>query len=135
MAMTDGGCLCGDVHFALTFPSKWVAHCHCSLCRRAHGAAFVTWIGMEDTCVAIDDPHSRLRWYASTPGACGLFSVGQTRSPGNGAGDEDVGGKRAPSRSASEFTRLPIASRRDCDADAAENSVASSRATRMLLLS
>ena len=69
MTTTDGSCLCGDVHFALTFPSKWVAHCHCSLCRRAHGAAFVTWVGMEDTRVAIDDPHSRLRWYASTPGA------------------------------------------------------------------
>ena len=69
MAATHGSCLCGDVHFALTFPSKWVAHCHCSLCRRAHGAAFVTWVGMEDTHVSIDDPHSRLRWYASTPGA------------------------------------------------------------------
>ena len=69
MAATHGTCLCGDVRFDLTYPSRWVAHCHCSLCRRAHGAAFVTWIGMEDTHVAIDDPHSRLRWYASTPGA------------------------------------------------------------------
>ena len=25
------------------FPSRFVAHCHCESCRRAHGAAFVTW--------------------------------------------------------------------------------------------
>jgi hypothetical protein len=69
MADASGSCLCGAVGFALTFPSKWVAHCHCSLCRRAHGAAFVTWIGMRARDVAIADPQSRLRWYAATPGA------------------------------------------------------------------
>ncbi|MEO6263603.1 MAG: GFA family protein [Luteimonas sp.] len=64
-----GSCLCGDAVFVLTVPSKWVAHCHCSLCRRAHGAAFVTWVGMHERDVAIADPQSRLQWYASTPGA------------------------------------------------------------------
>lgn len=58
-----------DVRFRLEFPSEWVAHCHCSLCRRAHGSAFVTWVGMEAARCAIDDPQARLRWYASTPGA------------------------------------------------------------------
>ena len=28
------------------FPSRFVAHCHCESCRRAHGAAFVTWVGL-----------------------------------------------------------------------------------------
>jgi Uncharacterized conserved protein len=69
MGDASGSCLCGGVEFTLTFPSKWVAHCHCSLCRRAHGAAFVTWIGMHEHDVAIADPQSLLRWYASTPGA------------------------------------------------------------------
>ena len=69
MDQVRGNCLCGDLRFTLRFPSKWVAHCHCSLCRRAHGAAFVTWIGMEATRCTTDDPHARLQWYASTPGA------------------------------------------------------------------
>jgi hypothetical protein len=43
----EGACLCGAVRFAITLPAKWCAHCHCSMCRRAHGAAFVTWVGME----------------------------------------------------------------------------------------
>lgn len=87
MTTAHGSCLCGDVAFSLDFPSKWVAHCHCSLCRRAHAAAFVTWIGMADDHARIDDPQSRLRWYASSPGAergfcarCGstlLFRSGQ----------------------------------------------------------
>jgi hypothetical protein len=40
-----GACLCGAVQFEVTMPSKFCAHCHCSNCRRAHGAAFVTWAG------------------------------------------------------------------------------------------
>ena len=40
-----GGCLCGAVRYSIALPPQWVAHCHCSMCRRAHGAAFVTWVG------------------------------------------------------------------------------------------
>ena len=39
----SGGCLCGAVRFTAKLPSKWCAHCHCSLCRKAHGAGYVTW--------------------------------------------------------------------------------------------
>ena len=67
--MASGSCLCGAVRFDAELPSKWVAHCHCSLCRRAHGAAFVTWVGMDASRVALDDADQVLRWYASTPGA------------------------------------------------------------------
>ena len=64
-----GKCLCGAVSFALRFPTIWIAHCHCSMCRRAHGAAFVTWVGAETASVSIVDPGSKLRWYRSSPGA------------------------------------------------------------------
>jgi hypothetical protein len=46
MSMLRGACLCGGVTFEVTPPTKWCAHCHCSMCRRAHGAAFVTWVGV-----------------------------------------------------------------------------------------
>jgi hypothetical protein len=86
-----GSCLCGELRFAAELPSKWVAHCHCSLCRRAHGAGYVTWVGMEAARCRIDDPHGRLQWYESSPGAqrgfcgrCGstLFFRAEGRWPG-----------------------------------------------------
>jgi hypothetical protein len=29
-------------------PSLFCGHCHCSICRRSHGAAFGTWFGVPD---------------------------------------------------------------------------------------
>jgi hypothetical protein len=41
-------CLCGAVRFEVDLPSRFCAHCHCQNCRRAHGAAFVTWAGFPE---------------------------------------------------------------------------------------
>jgi hypothetical protein len=65
----SGKCLCGAVSFFMEFPSKWIAHCHCTQCQRAHGAAFVTWISASEAQVAILDPETLLNWYASSPEA------------------------------------------------------------------
>lgn len=65
---THGSCLCGAVGFSAQLPSKWVAHCHCSRCQRAHGAAFVTWVGMHGESVAINDPAGSLRWHRTAGG-------------------------------------------------------------------
>ena len=40
----SGGCLCGAVRYRIAGEPRLVSHCHCSLCRRASGAAFVTWL-------------------------------------------------------------------------------------------
>ncbi len=69
MPSSHGSCLCGDVRFTVDWPSLWVAHCHCTLCQRAHGAAFVTWFGMADDRARIDDAAGSLRWFVSSPGA------------------------------------------------------------------
>ena len=58
-----GNCLCGAVRFTAQLPSKWVVHCHCTRCQRAHGAAFVTWVGFETTQVQIDNAQHALRWF------------------------------------------------------------------------
>ena len=65
--LANGQCLCGAVKFSVRLPSKWVAHCHCTRCQRAHGAAFVTWVGMDSGNVSITDPLESLQWY-SAPG-------------------------------------------------------------------
>jgi len=64
-----GGCLCGAVRFEVTPPTKWCAHCHCSLCRRAHGAAFVTWFGVEKANFELVSGGGEISWYRSTPEA------------------------------------------------------------------
>ncbi len=59
----EGGCLCGGVRYSLARPSDDVAHCHCSVCRRASGAAFVTWatVARADLAVA-----GEVRWFRSS---------------------------------------------------------------------
>jgi hypothetical protein len=69
MSIASGACLCRGVEFRVELPSKWVAHCHCTMCRRAHGAAFVTWVGMDDRRVQVEDRDGLLRWYKSSPEA------------------------------------------------------------------
>jgi len=67
-ALARGGCLCGAVGFSAAMPAKWVAHCHCTRCQRAHGAAFVTWAGVEASVARIDDPEGLLHWHAGADG-------------------------------------------------------------------
>ena len=65
----QGGCLCGAVRFELQLPSKWCAHCHCSMCRRAHGAGYVTWAGFASDHFTLLQGDHHLRWFESSPGA------------------------------------------------------------------
>lgn len=68
-----GSCLCGKVCFTAELSPKWVAHCHCTRCQRAHGAPFVTWAGFESSRVIVDDAEHALHWFESTPGAFRAF--------------------------------------------------------------
>ena len=38
-----GSCFCGAISFEIDLPTLFCGHCHCSMCRRPHGASFVTW--------------------------------------------------------------------------------------------
>jgi hypothetical protein len=63
-----GRCHCGRVRFVATFPTRFVAHCHCESCRRAHGAAFVTWAGFPAAQVAVVEGAPDLAAHESSPG-------------------------------------------------------------------
>lgn len=73
-----GACLCGAVRFTVTPPTLFCAHCHCTLCRRAHGAGYVTWVGVFKEQFALGaggDPlvqyHSSTHGTRSFCGVCG----------------------------------------------------------------
>jgi hypothetical protein len=61
------------VVFEVRLPSRFCAHCHCSTCRRAHGAAFVTWVGFESEQVRIVAGGDILRRYLTETGATRSF--------------------------------------------------------------
>ena len=71
----DGRCLCGAIQFQFKEPLGGSAHCHCSMCRQAHGAAFVTWVVTYAERFEIVAGEDELRWHASSQeaerGFCG----------------------------------------------------------------
>ena len=68
-----GRCMCGRVCFVARFPSRFVAHCHCESCRRAHSAAFVTWVGFMSPQVSITGGEEDIAVHESSPGAFRKF--------------------------------------------------------------
>ncbi|MGE0145038.1 MAG: GFA family protein [Planctomycetota bacterium] len=68
-----GSCYCKAIRFSCTLPSRFVAHCHCNNCRRAHGAGFVTWAGFPDAQFAITDGEERLGHYRTETAATRSF--------------------------------------------------------------
>lgn len=44
-AATSGVCLCGKVRYDVHGPLSMMIHCHCSMCRKHHGASFATFVG------------------------------------------------------------------------------------------
>lgn len=69
MTTARGNCLCGAIEFTGALPSRWVAHCHCSMCQKTAGSAFVTWVGVEESRCNIHDPQEQLQWFQSSPEA------------------------------------------------------------------
>jgi len=55
--MIEGGCLCGAVRYAVDGEIGQVSHCHCSMCRHIHGAAFGTYGAV---------PKEDFRWVSGT---------------------------------------------------------------------
>ena len=63
-----GQCLCGAVRFEIDYPAFWAWHDHTAATRRAHGAAYATYIGTwrkrfritagEDAIARYEDPRT-----------------------------------------------------------------------------
>ena len=84
-----GGCRCGAVRYRASGKPKWVAHCHCSDCRKQTSAGYATWLGYVTEAVTWEKGPAKE--YASSPqvrrsfcGNCGtpIAFVGEHRWPG-----------------------------------------------------
>src|SRR5512141_2639243 len=64
--MNQGRCLCGTVRFEGTAPVAALAHGHCSMCRKHHGTAFVTWAVVPAAALRITAGTDNIRRYASS---------------------------------------------------------------------
>jgi hypothetical protein len=67
----DGGCLCGAVRYRVSATPYDVTHCHCTICRRASGAPFVSWgtVHTRDLTFTAGEPAR----FASSPRAVRSF--------------------------------------------------------------
>lgn len=49
-----GGCLCGRIRYRLADRPTLVANCHCSMCRKHSGAAFLTYAAIDSAAFALE---------------------------------------------------------------------------------
>jgi len=75
-AKVAGACLCGALRFEVELPTLYCAHCHCGMCRRAHGAGFVTWFGIPQERFRITAGAEKLVRYQSSEHATRSFCGG-----------------------------------------------------------
>ena len=68
-----GGCLCGAVRYEGTGKSLKVVNCHCSMCRRHSGAAFLTYAAYpkKNICFSKGHPTSYRSSKDAVRGHCG----------------------------------------------------------------
>lgn len=115
MAVT-GSCLCGAVRYEITGTPGRTGHCHCSICRKSHGAAFVTWAMVEpgqfrwtsgaELVAAYESSAQRARCFCSRCGSALVSTLGGNvmevalgtvdGDPGVRPGEHIFVGSRAP---------------------------------------
>ena len=98
--MSEGSCLCETVRWRAHGKLDPVTHCHCAMCRKAHGAPFASYTGVSEECFEWLSGESAIAQYESSPGSertfcsvCGSvtpYSFGDARM-GIPAGSVDAG--------------------------------------------
>lgn len=86
--MMQGGCFCRSLRYEIDPGDSKVVNCHCTICRRASGAPYVTWILLseprfrviEGEPAILNSSESGTRWFCDR---CGTPIAFQTaRRPG-----------------------------------------------------
>ena len=98
----QGGCLCGGIRYEINGPLTDVSNCHCSMCRRFHGAAFATyarvgaehfrWLSGQDLLTVYEtSPGSGWAFCRVCGSSLGVPSLGQLSDIALGPLDSDPG--------------------------------------------
>lgn len=66
--MIRGSCLCGKVGYELENAPQFINHCHCSMCRKVHGAAFGSFLHADGQGFRWICGESNVERYDSSPG-------------------------------------------------------------------
>lgn len=85
-----GSCLCGAVRYEVAAVGPKMGHCHCSMCRKFHGAAFATygealsenfrWLAGQDTLQSYTASNGTVREF------CGVCGSSLTFAPAGDTG-------------------------------------------------
>lgn len=65
--MIRGSCLCGSIQYEVRSSLGRAVHCHCSMCRKAHGAAFGSYARVEEKDFAFTSGKENVAAYSSSP--------------------------------------------------------------------
>jgi hypothetical protein len=78
-----GQCLCGSIKYAVDQIEPKMGHCHCSMCRKFHGAAFATygeaktdkfhWLAGKELLMSYLAPNGTVRKFCGKCGSSLIF--------------------------------------------------------------
>lgn len=71
--MLSGSCLCGAVTYQVDASITSATHCHCSMCRKAHGAAFGTYANVRREHFRFVFGENAVATYSSSSGVSRTF--------------------------------------------------------------
>ena len=87
-----GSCLCGEIRYSVSKFEKDMAHCHCSMCRKFHGAAFATygevkldnfeWLSGQETLKSYKATNSTVRKFCGVCGSSLVFESEASKCDG-----------------------------------------------------
>jgi hypothetical protein len=71
--MNNGSCLCGEITWQIDGEAIMMSNCHCSMCRKSHGSAFGTYIGVPSSAFSWTGGEAGIKTYESSPGGLRPF--------------------------------------------------------------
>jgi hypothetical protein len=71
--MIRGSCLCGQIKYELAGGVELINHCHCVMCRKAHGAAFGSFLHAASDGFRWLSGENLVERYQSSPGNLRAF--------------------------------------------------------------
>ncbi|MBW2419785.1 MAG: GFA family protein [Deltaproteobacteria bacterium] len=65
--MLHGGCLCSGVRYEIDSSVEDMTNCHCGMCRKAHGAAYATFVTVQGKSFRYTQGEELVETYQSSP--------------------------------------------------------------------